>query len=460
MTFHFTEPGIIFALLLAFYVCLQCALTMIEVSRAERHASHVPEPFEKTVSLAEHRKAVDYHVELIQCDLVNALVGAVLAVIFTFAGGLNWLLDCIEQVWNQKLFTQFLLVVTVTGLLVLIDLPFCWLREFRVNERYGFERASQKQWFRSALIATFVGWICEIPILVLFIILLKVSSYNWWLAASAICTAWFFWIWIAGPTWRMVPGKKAARMPHGELRTHIEKRLFLEGFIGCEILTAKTPNGGIRNCGVMTGRPGKMTFILYDCVLERLKEPEQLDAIVTLIIARRRLHHNTIRFVLASAFMLVFWLLLAMAFTFPPFYEALGMSAEVALRNGKPLAGLVISLMLIAAPILLYPLVFPIHYLNRRLDFEADRYVVTRVGSKPFVEALVNLERDIRSTVEPSAPYALANHRRPHVMQRINAALNLDSALQNSRFTKLLEAHSDLGIPKSILTNTRGTYHG
>jgi STE24 endopeptidase len=460
MTFHFTEPGIIFALLLAFYICLQCALSMIEVSRAERNASHVPEPFEKTVSLAEHRKAVDYHVELIQCDLVNALVGAVLAVLFTFAGGLNWLLDSIEQVWGQKLFTQFLLVVTVTALLVLIDLPFCWVREFRVNERYGFERAPQKQWLRSALIATLIGWFCEIPLLVLFIILLKVSSYNWWLAASAICAVWFFWIWIAGPTWRMTPGKKATLMPRGELRSIIERRLFREGFIGCEILSAKGPNGGRRDCGILTGRPGKMKFVLYDFVSERLKEPEQLDAIVALVIARRRLHHNTIRFVLASAFMLVFWLLLAMAFTFPPFYEALGMSAEVALRNGKPLAGLVISLMLIAAPILLYPLVFPIHYLNRRLDFEADRWAVARAGSKPFVEALVNLERDIRCTVEPSAPYGLANHRHPHVMQRINATLNLDSAQQMTRFTKLLEARSDLAIPKSILTNTRGTYHG
>ena len=83
MHFSFSHSGTVFALLLALYVCLQSALTIIEVRRTERDSLRLPSVFARTVSLAEHRKAVDYNAELMQCDLVDALLGAALTVVFT-----------------------------------------------------------------------------------------------------------------------------------------------------------------------------------------------------------------------------------------------------------------------------------------------------------------------------------------------------------------------------------------
>ena len=41
MTFNIHEPGTIFALLMAFYVCLHCALTIVEISRTEKAEQHI-----------------------------------------------------------------------------------------------------------------------------------------------------------------------------------------------------------------------------------------------------------------------------------------------------------------------------------------------------------------------------------------------------------------------------------
>ena len=72
--------SVLFFLLLALYVCLHVALTITEVKSEEAGANIVPAAFRGRVTLAEHRKAVDYTGEIIQTDLVAALIGAVIAI--------------------------------------------------------------------------------------------------------------------------------------------------------------------------------------------------------------------------------------------------------------------------------------------------------------------------------------------------------------------------------------------
>ena len=76
MNLHLTETGTVFALLLAFYVFLHCALTIGEIRRTEKASFRVPTPFAKIVSLAEHRKAVDYNALL---SMVNSFLNTLKA---------------------------------------------------------------------------------------------------------------------------------------------------------------------------------------------------------------------------------------------------------------------------------------------------------------------------------------------------------------------------------------------
>ena len=80
---------ITFLALIVFYVCIQVALLISEVGSAEKAADAVPRAFRGEVSLAEHRKAIDFTAEVIQSDTVNALAGAAVALIFTLGGGLD-----------------------------------------------------------------------------------------------------------------------------------------------------------------------------------------------------------------------------------------------------------------------------------------------------------------------------------------------------------------------------------
>ena len=173
---------ITFLALIVFYVCIQVALLISEVGSAEKAADAVPRAFRGEVSLAEHRKAIDFTAEVIQSDTVNALAGAAVALIFTLGGGLDILWAFVSVLTGDRgVASQFLLVVLITLILAAVDLPLDWWRNFRINERYGIERTNARLWMRRRLRETFFGWVADMPIVFAALLVLNLSSYFWWI---------------------------------------------------------------------------------------------------------------------------------------------------------------------------------------------------------------------------------------------------------------------------------------
>ena len=100
-----------------------------------------------------------------------------------------------------------------------------------------------------------------------------------------------------------------------------------------------------------------------------------------------------------------------------------GKSGHAAMPEGTVNPALLFIILLTVVPVVLYPAVFFIHGFTRMLDYDEDAYAVTHVGAKPLARALAKLHRDYRRSLTPNRFYSLANHRRPHVTQRIEAAL-------------------------------------
>ena len=94
----------------------------------------------------------------------------------------------------------------------------------------------------------------------------------------------------------------------------------------------------------------------------------------------------------------------------------------MALENGAVIPGVLIGIVLTTFPVILYPVVFLVHLFTRMLEYDADACVVHTVGAVPLIRAIVKLHTDYRNTLTPNRLYSLANHRRPHITQRILAA--------------------------------------
>ena len=76
-----------FLSILALYVALECALTIMQTHAAERTCMSVPRGFESKLSLAAVRKAADYTGDLAQANLLLTVMGAAFALFMTYGQG-------------------------------------------------------------------------------------------------------------------------------------------------------------------------------------------------------------------------------------------------------------------------------------------------------------------------------------------------------------------------------------
>ncbi len=416
----------IFAALVVFYVCLQSALTIFEVRNEEASANIVPAAFRQRVTLAEHRKSVDYTGEVIQSDLVSALVGAALAVLLTFGGGFTLLLAGMTALFGQGVGAQFAFICSLIILLALVDLPISWWREFRINERYGFEKTPARVWLKSRLKETVVGCMTALPVLLGFTIILMSSSYHWWVFALFVTLCTLVWRIYFIRNWFVGFDASAKKLPEGKLKDQITHMLTQSGFPTAEIYTAPRPDGFRHSHVYLVRRPRKVRLVIFEHVLDKLEDNEIL-AVTACAIGRVNRWHSVAKLMFFSILAIIFWWGFAWLAEKPYFYRALNIEPALAIPHGTINPALLFGIGITVIPIVLYPLVFAIHAFTRLLKFDEDAYAVRLVGAKPLVRAIAKLHTDYRNSLTPNRIYSLANHRRPHVTHRIESALLTES---------------------------------
>ena len=207
------------------------------------------------------------------------------------------------------------------------------------------------------------------------------------------------------------------------MRSRIEAFLPEVGLAGAEILVGERPRDRLIGSAFVFRRPwGRARLVVFSRSLEKLT-PEEITAVVA--------WHNTALFVFFAGLSTAFWYLFSLAAVTPSFYEALNIEPTLALVKGAVNPGLLIVIALTVVPIVLYPFVFLIHGFTRLMDFDADAYGVDKAGVKPVVRSLVKMHEDYRNTLTPSLLFSLANHRHPHVTQRIEHAILADIRIHN-----------------------------
>lgn len=455
----------LFVLMAAFYVCVQTALAISEVKSEEAGADTVPAAFRAYVTLAEHRKAIDYTGEIIQCDLVSAWIGALIALLLTVGNGFTLLLAGTATLVGPGVASHVTLAIGMSLVLALIDFPLSWWKDFRINERYGFETTPPKIWLAKALRDMLLGWCSLAPVLLAVLIVCDIASYRWWMFAVAVTTIWWCWRILLIP--KILGFRHAKPMQDGKLKKRLDAVLSQLGYEDIEICTMHRPKSWRHGHALLVRRFGRLRLVVFNHVVSRLNVDE-VCAVAAGAVGRYAHCHDALRVVFFVTLSGFFWWALSYLAEKTWFYEALNIEPGLAIPNGAINPGLIFCICLTIVPIALYPLVFLIHAFTRRLHFDEDTYAVMAVGGKPLVRALTKLHRDYRNSQVPNAWYSLANHSRPHVTQRIQRALRVqqwqhflhvqtvkaEKSKQAERFNKAMEldrARRDARIEARLL---------
>ena len=413
-----------FLSVLALYVALECALTIMQTRAAERACTAVPKGFESKLSLAAVRKAADYTGDLAQANLLLTVMGAGFALLMTFGHGLNVLTAVTQTALGPGIPAQWLLLVLIVLLMMLLELPFGWWARFRVKERYGYMREPRRHWLKRALTEALWGWLLFMPAAATVLVIFEYAGERWWLLGWGLWCVYLVWRWrfsrVEGIFW----ARRSHSFANTDVRQAVGDLLARHGLIMTDMIVMTRPRSWDHSNVVLAGWGRKRRVVVFAHVAKLLSEDELL-AIVAHEIGHVRHGHTFVRLLLHASTSLLCCAFAGWGATHAVFFKGFNYAPMLTADLSGTHAGYVLAIALVTFPVLLYPLTPFINLISRLLQYDADRYAARAVSRDAMIRALVRLHRDYSTSLTPSRLYSLFHYRRPHAGMRVASLLKM-----------------------------------
>ncbi|HXY05637.1 MAG TPA: M48 family metallopeptidase [Burkholderiaceae bacterium] len=410
--------SVFFVFLLAGYLALKLWLSERQIRYVAAHARQVPAQFAATIELDDHQRAASYTIAKQRLAMLQALVAAAVFLALTWGGGLQRLYEALGAVLGRTLWLDLALVSCVVALFGVMDLPFEWWRQFRIEQRFGFNRMSQALFFADALKSLLVGAALGLPLLAAVLYLMGSGGPFWWLGAWVLWAIFSLVLSVAYP-WLIAPiFNRFSPLGDEVLLQRIGRLLERTGFRSRGVYTMDGSRRSTHGNAYFTGLGAAKRIVFYDTLMERLR-PDEIEAVLAHELGHFRLHHVIKGIASGLAIALVWLALLGWVQGRPGFAAALG----VASGTQAPSDGLVLVLFGMVMPLVSFLLAPLRSALSRRHEFAADAFAAQHASADSLIRALCKLYQDNAATLTPDPVHSIFYDSHPPASIRINRLL-------------------------------------
>lgn len=413
-----------FAAALIISLALRFWLASRQIRWVARHRGAVPEAFAARVTLIAHQRAADYTIARTRLGLVEAALGTLVLVALTFFGGLQLLQDLwIRWLPEQDFVRSILLLSSVPLITATFELPLSWYRQFRLEQRFGFNRMTLRLWLADLVKGTVVGLILGLPLAAAVIWLMQTAGAHWWLWVWCVWVGFNLLVLVLYPTVIAPLFNRFEPLPAGAERSRIEALLSRCGFTARGLFVMDGSRRSAHGNAYFTGFGKAKRIVFFDTLLARLA-PDELEAVLAHELGHFRHRHILKRIVVTFALSFVGLWLLGQLASQPWFYQGLGVARPI---DPAPVALLLFFLALPAFTFALQPLA---SLSSRRHEFQADAFAAEQASAGALVSALVKLYEDNAATLTPDPLHSAFYDSHPPAtlrvgrLQRLHAATN------------------------------------
>jgi STE24 endopeptidase len=386
-----------FVAFLLLMVGLKYWLSWRHVRHVGQHADAVPPQFADRVPLEAHRKAASYTIAKTRLGLVDTAVGAALLVALTLLGALQWMSDTLSGWVGHGFAFQLVLVAAVASLLAAVDLPFSWFRQFRIEQRYGFNRMTLRLWIADLAKS-----------------LVRSAGELWWLYAWLLWVGFNALVLVIYPTVIAPLFNKFEPLKDSALAQRITELLARTGFSSKGVFVMDGSRRSAHGNAYFTGLGRAKRIVFFDTLVERL-QPAEIEAVLAHELGHFKLKHIAKRLAFSFVASLVFLALLGWLAERPWFYAGLGVTP--ALDGGNQ--GVALVLFMLVLPVFTFVFAPVASYLSRRHEFEADAFAARHASAQDLVNALVKLYEDNASTLTPDPIHSAFYDSHPPASLRV-----------------------------------------
>ena len=396
----------------------ELALSRFNRASVENSRKNPPEVARAILDDQTFEKSVDYNLTKSRFGSVEDVFEAcLLALLVCWA--LPWLHNFMGPAFPEGPWGQGLVVIIILLLLQLPGLPFEWHNQFRIEERFGFNKSTSGLWFSDKLKGSVVGFIMGYPLISLLLWFAQSLSGTWWIWGFVAFFGFQLLLMVLWPMLILPLFNKLEPLPEGELR---DRLMALSGRAGFHAKTIQVIDGSKRSAhsnAFFTGFGKFRRIVLFDTLIEQL-DPDELEAVLAHEIGHYKKGHIPKALFLAAAFGLGgFWCLDYLAKS-PWFYQQLGFGDWE--QEGMGPAFLLFS---VAAGVFTF-WITPIRNLwSRKNEFEADAFAREIMGGPDtLISALRKMYKENLGNLSPHPAFSGFYYSHPVLPER-EAALRV-----------------------------------
>ena len=375
------------------------------------HRDAVPATFADAIPLAAHQKAADYTAAKNRLGMLEIAIGALLTLLFTLGGLLQWLSELLARVvQGGSVLHGSALLLALFFIQAAVGLPATLYRTFVIEERFGFNRMTLRLFLVDLAKHTLVGLALGVPLLVVVLWLMGIAGRYWWLYVWAVWIGYAALMMMVYPKFILPLFNKFTPMEDGELRARIASLLERTGFKSSGLFVMDGSKRSSHGNAFFTGFGAGKRIVLFDTLVNRLQPPE-VEAVLAHELGHYKLHHIVKGMLVTAAMSFAVLLALGLVIGEDWFYRGLGVRTP---GNAQALA-----LFLLVLPEFLFFLSPLASLYSRKREFEADQYAVGHAAAGDLVQALVKLYKDNAATLTPDPLHSAFYDSHPPAGTRI-----------------------------------------
>ena len=402
--------SILVIVLLSTKVLLQLFLSYRHIRYIHTHRHRVPDVFSETISLDAHKKAAAYTIAKTQMGVIEALIGSVLFLLWTFAGGLNWLADLWQQTGWEPRYSGTGLILSFIIIGTLLDLPARLYGTFVIESRFGFNQMSFKLFVSDFCKALVMTVILGGPLIFAVVWLMEQSGARWWLYTWLLWLGFSLLMLWAYPKFIAPLFNRFWPLESLELKQRITALLKRCGFSANGLFVMDGSKRSSHGNAYFTGFGTNKRIVFFDTLINNLTIDET-EAVLAHELGHFKHHHIKKRMALMAGMSLAGLAILGQLIDNPGFYSGLGV------HTASGAMGLLLFMLIID---LVSFFVSPIFSsLSRQHEFEADEYARQQTNAQHLISALVKLYEDNASTLTPDPLHSAFYDSHPPAPLRI-----------------------------------------
>ncbi|WP_035051428.1 M48 family metallopeptidase [Andreprevotia chitinilytica] len=414
MTAHSFSVLFVFALFVS--ILLQLWLAQRQINHVRRHRAAVPAEFAETITLQSHQRAADYTVTKTRFGMVGTLYEAIILVLFTLGGGIEWLTQLSQSWFTSPIAAGVTMIALLAIINTFLTLPLSWIATFKIEAAFGFNQSTPKLWLADLLKTTGIAAVIGLPLIAVVLWLMGRMGSNWWIYVWATWVGFSLLLMWIFPTWIAPLFNKFEPLPDETLRSRIENLLARCGFKTSGIFMMDGSKRSSHGNAYFTGLGKTKRIVFFDTLLKQL-DGDEIEAVLAHELGHFKRRHIVKRMAWTFALMLGLLWVLGQLLVEPWFYQGLGVTT--------PSTANALTLFFLVLPV--FTFIFgPVgSIMSRKHEYEADAYAAEQASATDLIHALVKLYRDNAATLTPDPLHSVFYDSHPPAALRIAALQKL-----------------------------------